>query len=71
MNIEKLKKASKNFGTPLYVYDLSIIDSQLKKLKEAFKKLDNYQIHFAMSEGSLITHECLTIGRVIPKISVS
>jgi len=30
MNIEKLKKASENFGTPLYVYDLSIIDSQLK-----------------------------------------
>ena len=55
MNIEKLKKASKNFGTPLYVYDLSIIDSQLKKLKEAFKKLDNYQIHFAAKALSNIS----------------
>tara|TARA_B100001063_G_scaffold76820_2_gene71302 strand:+ start:2036 stop:3241 length:1206 start_codon:yes stop_codon:yes gene_type:complete len=55
MNIEKLKKASENFGTPLYVYDLSIIDSQLKKLKEAFKKLDNYQIHFAAKALSNIS----------------
>jgi diaminopimelate decarboxylase len=55
MNIEKLKKASKNFGTPLYVYDLSIIDSQLKKLKEAFKKLDNYEIHFAAKALSNIS----------------
>ena len=55
MNIEKLKKASENFGTPLYVYDLSIIDSQLKKLKKAFKKLDNYQIHFAAKALSNIS----------------
>ena len=55
MNIEKLKKASENFGTPLYVYDLSIIDSQLKKLKEAFKKFDNYQIHFAAKALSNIS----------------
>ena len=55
MNIEKLKKASENFGTPLYVYDLSIIDRQLKKLKEAFKKLDNYQIHFAAKALSNIS----------------
>ena len=26
---------------------------------------------FAISDGSLTTHECLTIGSVIPKISVS
>ena len=55
MNIEKLKKASENFGTPLYVYDLSIIDSQLKKLKVAFKKLNNYQIHFAAKALSNIS----------------
>ncbi len=55
MNIEKLKKASKNFGTPLYVYDLSIIDSQLKKLNEAFKIFDNYQIHFAAKAASNIS----------------
>ena len=37
--------------------------------EEAIKKAS--ETTFAMSEGSLITHECLTIGRVIPKISVS
>ena len=55
MNIEKLKKASENFGTPLYVYDLSVIDRQLKKLREAFKKLNNYQIHFAAKALSNIS----------------
>ena len=44
MKIEKLKKAAQNYGTPLYVYDLSLIDRQLNKLREAFKKIDNYLI---------------------------
>jgi hypothetical protein len=36
---------------------------------EAIKKAS--ETIFAISEGSLITHECFTIGRVIQKISVS
>jgi hypothetical protein len=36
---------------------------------EAIKKAS--ETTFAISEGSLITHECFTIGRVMPKISVS
>ena len=55
MNIEKLKKAAQNYGTPLYVYDLSLIDRQLNKLREAFKKIDNYQIHFAAKALSNIS----------------
>ena len=55
MNIEKLKKAAQNYGTPLYVYDLSLIDKQLNKLKEAFKKIDNYKIHFAAKALSNIS----------------
>tara|TARA_B100000989_G_scaffold296614_1_gene280257 strand:+ start:444 stop:1652 length:1209 start_codon:yes stop_codon:yes gene_type:complete len=55
MNIEKLKKATQNYGTPLYVYDLSIIDRQLKKLRKAFKKIGNYQIHFAAKALSNIS----------------
>ena len=41
MNIKKLKKAAQIYGTPLYVYDLSVIDRQLKKLKVAFNKINN------------------------------
>ncbi|KGG01073.1 hypothetical protein EU97_0601 [Prochlorococcus marinus str. MIT 9311] len=37
--------------------------------EEAIKKAS--ETTFAMFAGSLITHECLTIGRVMPKISVS
>ena len=55
MNIEKLKNAAENFGTPLYVYDLSIIDRQIQKLKKAFKKLNNYKIYFAAKALSNIS----------------
>ena len=34
-------------GTPVYVYDQSIIEAQIGKLKQAFKKLP-YEIHYAM-----------------------
>ena len=37
MKIKELKKAAVNFGTPIYVYDLSIIESQNRKLQNAFK----------------------------------
>ena len=57
MDIKKLKKAAQIYDTPLYVYDLSVIDRQLEKLKVAFNKINNYQIHFAakaLSNLSLI-----------------
>ena len=55
MDIKKLKKAAQIYGTPLYVYDLSVIDRQLKKLKVAFNKINNYQIHFAAKALSNIS----------------
>ena len=55
MNIKKLKEAAYNFGTPLYVYDLSIIESQYKKLQNAFKSLNNYKVHFASKSLSNIS----------------
>lgn len=55
MNIKKLKDAADIFGTPLYVYDLSIIESQYKKLQNAFKSLDNYKVHFASKSLSNIS----------------
>ncbi len=55
MNIEKLKKTAQNFGTPLYVYDLSIIDKQLDKIKQGFNTLNNYQLFFAAKALSNIS----------------
>ena len=55
MKIKELKKAVVNFGTPIYVYDLSIIESQNRKLQNAFKNLDNYKIHFAAKSLSNIS----------------
>ena len=55
MNIKKLKEAASNFGTPIYIYDLSIIEAQYKKLQNAFKNLDNFKIHFASKSLSNIS----------------
>jgi diaminopimelate decarboxylase len=55
MKVKELKKAAANFGTPIYVYDLSIIESQTRKLQNAFKNLDNYKIHFAAKSLSNIS----------------
>jgi len=49
-------------------YFIHLMDAK-QKIAKAIKKAS--ETTFAISEGSLITHECFTIGRVIPKISVS
>jgi len=55
MNIDLLKKAKKNYGTPIYVYDFSIIERQLNHLKKAFLKVKNFKIHFAVKSLSNIS----------------
>jgi len=46
-----LEKLSQRFGTPLYVYSLSIIKKQINKIKETFTDL-NFDIAFAMKANS-------------------
>ena len=55
MNIKKLEEAAYNFGTPIYVYDLSIIENQYRKLQNSFKNLNNYKVHFASKSLSNIS----------------
>jgi diaminopimelate decarboxylase len=45
MNIDKIKEAVIEYGTPLYIYDLKIIESQFLKLKKALRGIDNYEIY--------------------------
>ena len=46
-NIDLIKAADK-FGTPLYVYDLSKIESQYNRLVNSFKTIKNLKINYAV-----------------------
>ena len=43
-----LIKAADKFGTPLYVYDLSKIESQYNRLVNSFKTIKNLKINYAV-----------------------
>ena len=47
MDIKILKEAALKFGTPIYLYDLKIIENQFDKLNKELSVLENYKIHFA------------------------
>ena len=55
MNIKILKEAALKFGTPIYLYDLKIIENQFDKLSKELSVLENYKIHFAAKSLSNIS----------------
>jgi diaminopimelate decarboxylase len=48
MNNQDLLAIVEEFGSPVYVYDASIIDAQYKRLTSAFEKVKNLKINYAM-----------------------
>ncbi len=48
MNDQDLLAVVQEFGSPVYVYDASIIDAQYKRLTSAFEKVKNLKINYAM-----------------------
>ena len=48
MKNKDLIKAADKFGTPLYVYDLSKIESQYNRLVKSFKTIKNLKINYAV-----------------------
>jgi len=46
---------AKQFGSPIYVYDTSIISAQYQKLKTAFKEVKNTKINYAVKALSNIS----------------
>ncbi|TVQ75730.1 MAG: diaminopimelate decarboxylase [Flavobacteriales bacterium] len=46
VDADYMLKLSQKYGTPLYVYDTSVMEKQYKRLKKAFSKLDT-QINYA------------------------
>lgn len=55
MNNSDLIALAKQFGSPLYVYDTSIISDQYNKLKTAFKNVKNIKINYAVKALSNIS----------------
>jgi len=55
VDIKILKEAALKFGTPIYLYDLKIIENQFDKLNKELSVLENYKIHFAAKSLSNIS----------------
>ena len=55
MNTIILLKIANEFGTPTYVYDSEKIKSQYLRLKNAFKKVKDLQINYAVKASSNIS----------------
>ena len=43
MNNEHLLDLANKYGSPLYVYDTEIIDSQYKRITDAFEKVEQLE----------------------------
>ena len=54
MNKENLLYLANKYGSPLYVYDTNIIASQYKRITDAFKKVENLQLNYAVKALSNI-----------------
>jgi diaminopimelate decarboxylase len=48
MNNQDLLTVTQKFGSPVYVYDASLIEAQYKRLTGAFKKVKKMKINYAM-----------------------
>ena len=55
MDFKKLKEAALKYGTPIYLYDLKIIENQFQTLKKELSVLKDYKIYFAAKSLSNIS----------------
>ena len=55
MNTNLLLEIANEFGTPTYVYDSEKIKSQYLRLKNAFKRVKDLQINYAVKASSNIS----------------
>ncbi len=55
MDFKKLKEAALKYGTPIYLYDLKIIENQFQILKKELSVLKDYKIYFAAKSLSNIS----------------
>ncbi len=55
MKNQDLLQLVEEFGSPLYVYDAAKIESQYKRLTNAFSKVEQFKIHYAVKALSNIS----------------
>jgi len=55
MKTQELVQLANEFGSPLYVYDAAKIESQYKRLTNAFSKVEKFRVHYAVKALSNIT----------------
>ena len=55
IKVSKLKEAVSAYGTPLYVYDLDIIEKQYIELKNSMSNIKDLKIYFAAKALSNIS----------------
>ncbi|MGV6845491.1 MAG: diaminopimelate decarboxylase [Lutibacter sp.] len=55
MNTKFLESIYNKYGGPLYVYDLNIIEKQYQKITEAFSKVKNLKINYAVKANSNVS----------------
>lgn len=54
MNAQELLKIVDEFGSPVYVYDAEKIEKQYNRLTNAFAKVENFKVHYAVKALSNI-----------------
>lgn len=55
MKNDNLLQMVETYGSPLYVYDAAKIESQYKRLTQAFSKIERFEIHYAVKALSNIS----------------
>lgn len=55
MHAESLKKIAEEYGSPVYIYDADLIKQQYAKLTQAFSKVSDLRIHYAVKALSNIS----------------
>jgi diaminopimelate decarboxylase len=72
MNKEHLLDLANKYGSPLYVYDTNIIASQYKRITDAFEKVGQLQLNYAVKALSNINILCFfkNLGAGLDTVSI-
>mgnify|MGYP000054669959 FL=1 len=72
MKQDELLQLAHEFGSPLYVYDAAKIASQNKRLTNAFSKVENFKVHYAvkaLSNVSILKY-LKSLGSALDTVSI-
>mgnify|MGYP005989613585 CR=1 FL=1 len=72
MKTQELLQLVNEFDSPLYVYDASKIESQYKRLTNAFSKIERFRVHYAVKALSNVSvlRYLKTLGSSLDTVSI-